>query len=96
LGIKFTLGLTTHVTLIYQVKKKFVLFCLSPKDLPNHDTPTFGTVQKPSRWLHQLSGFLMFKFVVQEYLNIEQFCPREFNKMKIIFLEEIGVLFESP
>jgi hypothetical protein len=95
LGNEFTLGLTTHVALIYHLKK-LALFCLSPRDPPNHDTPTFGTIQKPSIGVHQLSGFLMFKFVVQEYLNIEQFCQREFNKMKINFFEEIGVLFESP
>ncbi len=46
MGNKFTLGLTTRVTLIYQLKK-FTLFCLSLRDLPNHDTPTLGTVQKP-------------------------------------------------
>jgi hypothetical protein len=39
--------------------------------------------------VHQ-DGSAMFKPMVQELLNIEQFCQRKFNKIKTKYFMEIG------
>jgi hypothetical protein len=65
---------------------------LSHWDLPNHSAPDVLLVPLESPWwvwVHQ-DGSALFKPMVQELLNIEQFCQRKLNKIKTKYFREIG------
>jgi hypothetical protein len=57
------------------LRKVGCLFCLSHWDLPNDDTPhyTIGTIRKPLMSKVHQGGSIMFRLIIQEFLNIEQY-----------------------
>jgi hypothetical protein len=44
--------------------------------------------------VHQ-GGLLVFRLAIQKFLNIEQFCEKKFNKIKLNILRKLGQAFST-
>jgi hypothetical protein len=87
---------------IYLLRKAVYVFFLSHWYLPKQGEPTMLLLPLGSPWwvgVHW-GGLVVFRAMVQELLNTEQFCQRKFNKIKTKMFEgnwgKLLVLLENP